>query len=181
MITNPEKHNIELQGILDTAHHDYERGLNDRAFFKVHNRADGEDLVQDTFMKTWAYLVKGGKIDTMKSFLYHILNDLIVDKYRKRKTISLDDLLERGFEPGADDSPRLSNILDGKGAILLIDRLPKKYIKVMRMRYKQDLSLKEIALVTGLSKNAIAVQTCRGLQKLKILYDSMHGNNRIWA
>ncbi|HUX35931.1 MAG TPA: hypothetical protein VMV71_02760 [Candidatus Paceibacterota bacterium] len=38
--------------ILTVAHHDYERGLNSYAFFKVHNHAIGEDLVQDAFMKT---------------------------------------------------------------------------------------------------------------------------------
>jgi len=47
-----------LESILTLAHHDYEKGLNSRAFFKVSNRELGEDLVQQTFMKTWIYLVK---------------------------------------------------------------------------------------------------------------------------
>lgn len=89
----------QQQSLLTSAHHEYEKGLNAHAFFKVNNRATGEDLVQETFMKTWVYLVKGGKIDVMKSFLYHILNNLIVDEYRKRKTSSLDVLLEKGYEP----------------------------------------------------------------------------------
>ena len=40
----------------------------------------------------------------------------------------------------------------------------------MRMRYVQDLSLKEIALLTGQTANTIAVQLHRGLAKLKLLY-----------
>ena len=40
----------------------------------------------------------------------------------------------------------------------------------MRMRYVQDLSLKEMALITGKSQNALAVQAHRGLMKLKLLY-----------
>ena len=122
-------------------------------------------------MKTWAYLVKGGKIDVMKSFLYHILNNLIVDGYRKRKTISLDLLVEKGFEPSVENSKSFFNILDGKSAFLLIGRLPEKYQKVMRMKYAQSLSLKEISLITGQSKNTIAVQVHRGLEKLKQLYN----------
>lgn len=89
------KQKIEQEGVLTIAHHDYERGMNSYAFFKVHNHAIGQDLVQDTFVKTWAYLVKGGKIDLMRPFLYHILNHLIIDKYRKHKTSSLDVLLEK--------------------------------------------------------------------------------------
>jgi len=130
-----------------------------------------EDLVQDTFMKTWSYLVKGGKIDVMKAFLYHVLNNLIIDEYRKKKTASLDVLLEKGFEPGKDPSERLLNALDGKAALLLIQQLPDRYRKVLNMRYVQDLSLSEMSLLTGQSKNAMAVQVHRGLEKLKLLYN----------
>lgn len=158
------------QGILTTAHLDYEKKLNMYAFFKVHDRSVGEDMVQDTFLKTWAYLVKGGKIETMKAFLFHILNNLIVDEYRKHKTTSLDTLMEKGLTPSVDNSDSLFNIFDGKGALILIQRLPEKYRKVMRMRYVQDLSLEEMSILIGQSKNSIAVQLHRGLIKLKILY-----------
>lgn len=159
--------------VLTVAHHDFEKGLNSHAFFKVNDHAIGEDMVQSTFLKTWSYLVKGGKIEVMKAFLYHILNNLIVDEYRKRKhqTSSLDVLLEKGFDVGANQSESLHNHLDGKAAILLITRLPEAYRKVIRMRYIQDLTLKEISLVTGQTKNTIAVQLHRGLAKLKLLYE----------
>lgn len=160
-----------LKKILTVAHQDFEKGLRSHAFFKVNNHDVSGDLVQDTFIKTWAYLVKGGKIEIMKAFLYHVLNNLIVDEYRKRKTSSLEVLLEKGFEPSSDDSERLTNVLDGKVAILLIKKLPEKYQKVMKMRYIQLLSLKEISLITGQSKNTVAVQAHRGLEKLKLLYN----------
>ena len=168
---NP-KNTIELQKVLATAHLDFDKALNAHAFYKTHNHETGEDLVQDTFMKTWSYLVKGGKIDTMKAFLYHVLNNLIIDQYRKHKATSLDGLLEKGFvEPSTDDSENIVDILDGKSAIIFISRLPKKYQQVMHMKYVQDFSLEDISLVTGQSKNTIAVQLHRGLEKFKVLYD----------
>lgn len=54
------KQKIEREGVLTTAHHDYERGMDSYAFSKVHSHATGQDLVQDTFIKTWRYLVRGG-------------------------------------------------------------------------------------------------------------------------
>lgn len=123
----------EQKAILTSAHHDYERGLNKRAFFKVSNRITGEDLVQETFLKTWRYIIKGGKIEVMRAFLYHVLNDLIIDEYRKRKIISLDALSEKGFQASVDYSEHIFNTLDGKTALLLIQRLPEKYKKVMYM------------------------------------------------
>ena len=166
-----KKQDTRQKAILTLAHHDYAKGMNSYSFFKVHNHATSDDLVQDTFIKTWSYLTKGGKIDIMKAFLYHILNQLIIDEYRKRKTTSLDVLLEKGFEPSVDHSERIFNVFDGKAALLLIQHLPAKYQTVMRMRYAQDLSLKEISLITGQSKNAVAVQAYRGLEKLKVLYN----------
>jgi RNA polymerase sigma-70 factor (ECF subfamily) len=168
-----EKEETQFQKELTVAHYNYEKGLNAHAFFKIHDHLKSEDLVQDTFMKTWLYLVKGGKIDLMKAFLYHVLNNLVVDEYRKQKneTVSLEVLLKKGFEPSVDNSENLLNSLDGKKALFLIKKLPEIYQKVMKMRYVQDLSLKEMALLTGQSRNSIAVQAHRGLEKLKILYN----------
>lgn len=165
------KEETKQQGVLSTAHHDYGRKLNLYAFFKVHNQAASDDLVQETFLKTWKYLVKGGKIELMRAFLYHILNNLIIDEYRKHKTSSLDDLMEKGFEPKTEATDSLLNVLGGKVAFLLTKQLPEKYQKIIRMRYRQDLLLKEISLITGQSKNAVAVQIHRGLKKLKVLYN----------
>ncbi len=165
------KQKLKRQKILTLAHNDYEKGLNLHAFFKVHDHEVSEDLVQDTFMKTWIYLVKGGKVNMMKAFLYHILNNLIIDEYRKHKTISLDVLMEKGFEePNTGHSSRLFNVLDGQTAALLILKLPEKYQKIIKMKYVQDLSLEEISLITGQSKKTIAVQLHRGIEKLKLLY-----------
>ena len=106
----------------------------------------------------------------MKAFLYHVLNNLIVDEYRKRKTTSLDDLIDKGFEPSENVSERLFDHLDGSAALLLIKRLPKKHQEVMHMRYVQFLSLKEMSLIIGQPRATVAVQAHRGLEKLKELY-----------
>ncbi len=163
--------NRQSQEILARAHREYEQLLQKRAYFKVNDRMLAEDLVQTTFLKTWNYLLKGGKIDKMKAFLYHILNNLIVDEYRKNKPVSLDLLLEKGYEPTAlDESYRMADKLDGKKAVKLIRRLPKKYQKVVKMRYIDDLSLEEMSLKTGQSRNTVAVQAHRGIESLKSLY-----------
>ena len=163
----------EQRATFTVAHKDYEQGLNKHSFFKVHNRILSEDLVQDTFIKTWAYIVKGGQIAVMKAFLYHILNDLIIDEYRKKKPVSLDVLLEKGFEPSNTDEDQLVNTLDGRAALLLLKSLPLKYQNIMRMRYAENLSLKEMSVITGQTTNTLAVQIHRGLEKLKILYNPL--------
>lgn len=158
-----------IRSDMHKAHNSFESGLSRRALYKTNNLEVSQDLVQTTFLKTLLYLQNGGNIIVMRSFLNHILNDLIVDEYRKNKTMPLEILLEKGFEPSFDDRERIVNIFEGKQIVLLIPLLPKKYQSVIRMRYIKSLSLKEISLITGQSQNTVAVQAHRGLEKLKVL------------
>ncbi len=148
----------------------YRAKLNLYANSRLSSKEAGEDLVQDAFKKAWLYLYKGGKIELMEAFLYHILRGLIIDVYRKRKSTSLDVLLESGFEPAVDDTVKMHNIFDGKAAILLIESLPKTYRTIIHMKYVQNLTLEEISRITGQSRNTVAVQAHRGLEKMRVLY-----------
>jgi len=153
-----------------SAYGEYEEILLRHALFKVGSAELASDLVQTTFLKTWEYLVKSGKIVLMKAFLFHVLNRLIIDEYRKKKTLSLDVLTEEGFEIGTDDSDRLFNTIDGKSAALLIPLLSEKYRLIVSMYFLDGMSLAEIAVATKQSKNTATVQIHRAIKKLKTLF-----------
>jgi RNA polymerase sigma factor (sigma-70 family) len=152
------------------AYGDYEKSLLKRSFFKVSNHELADDLVQNTFLKTWEYLVKNGDIDSMRAFLFHILNDLIIDEYRKKKSVSLDKIMEGGFEIAIDDSDTLIDTIDGKTVMLLIPLLTERHAEVVSMKYIEDMTLKEIASATHQSRATVAVQIHRGMEKLAILF-----------
>jgi len=128
--------------IIIQAYKDHEKALLKRAFFKVSSGDLSDDLVQTTFLKTWKYLLKEGKIDHMRAFLFHILNNLIIDEYRKQKPVSLDILSDAGFQIVIDDSDQLFNMIDGKTALLLIPLLKEKYRKVVHMHFEDNLTIK---------------------------------------
>lgn len=161
---------VERHALFASMYREYLQELIRHARSMVSNRELSEDLVQDVFVKMWLYLSRGGKIEKTRAFLHHVLKNAIVDLYRKHKTVSLDSLLEGGHEPSADDSGQLVDFLDGRSAFSLIEELPDKYRKVLRMKYGRNLSYEEIARSTGQSKNTTAVQVHRGLEKLKLLY-----------
>mgnify|MGYP003394186199 FL=1 len=165
-----ENEHKELDAILTAAYYQYKKELKVHSFSRISDKVLAEDIVQDAFIKAWNYLIKGGRIIMMRSFLYHVLNKLIIDEYRKHKTVSLDTLVENGFEPSTSESNHLIDVLDGRSAFSLIPHLPKKYQGVMYMKYAEDLSLEEIAGVTKQSKNTVAVQIHRGIEKFKNLY-----------
>ncbi len=150
------------------------------AALRLNNRDLAVDVVHDTFVKTWSYLVKGYDIKKFKSFLYKILNNLIIDQYRKKKDMSLDGLLEReevdeSSFPGlaVDYSERLVDGLDGKKAFDLLDELPIKYREVIICRFVDQLKISEISQLLEESENVISVRLHRGL---KILRKKIHEN-----
>lgn len=167
------KNRDENEEVLNTAHENYEKGMNSYAFFKINSKEASRDLVQDTFIKTWNYIINRGEIKRMKSFLYHILNQLIIDEYRKnkRRSVSLDLMVEKGFDPAFDDLDSRLNFIDGRFAMSLVKNLPFKYQQIINMKYNQGLSLKEMSSATGQSRNTITMQIHRGLDRLRKLYN----------
>lgn len=158
------------QQIFTQAFGDYEKALLKRSLFKISNQETANDLVQTTFLKTWEYLLKHGKVDSMKAFLFHVLNNLIIDEYRKKKPVSLDALTDSGFQVPVDDTGRIYDTIDGKTASGLILFLTEKYRIVMSMHFMDDMSITEISEYTNQSKNTVAVQIHRGIEKLAVLY-----------
>lgn len=143
-------------------------------FFKVSDREVAKDLVQDTFMKTWNYLTKGEEIDNIRAFFYRILNNLIIDEYRKKKSISLEILEESGFEPEFNEVEILENNIDATYALSLLDKIPQMYKDIIVLRYVEDLSIKEIALITNQPENTVSVKLHRGLKKAQEIFKSQN-------
>jgi len=154
---------------LTEAYNELGLGLKKYAYFKLNSKALADNLVQEAFVKTWSYLKKGGKILQMKAFLYNVLNNLIVDEYRKQKSLSLNELADKGFEPSKEEAPRIISQIDSRLVCSVIDELPEKYRVAIKMRYLQERSIEEISATTHQSKNATAVQIFRGLEKLRTL------------
>jgi RNA polymerase sigma factor (sigma-70 family) len=156
--------------VIIRAYEDHEKALLTRSFFKLGNKDLSDDLVQTTFLKTWEYLLKEKKIEHIKAFLFHILNNLIVDEYRKKKPVSLDVMQEGGFQIAFDDSEHLVNQADGKTAVLLIPLLKEKHRKVVSMRFEQEKTIQEIAEATKQKHNTVVIQIRRGVNELAVLF-----------
>lgn len=138
-------------------------------YFKLSDREAALDVTQETFTRVWERILDNEEIKNMRAFLFRIANNLIIDRYRKKKTYSLDALRDDGFDI-ADESPRLADMLDGKRALALVKTLESSYRDVIILRYVDDLSLSEIADILNLTENAISVRIHRGIKQLQALY-----------
>lgn len=128
----------------------------------VRNKELTEDIFQDTFIKAIATIQQGRYVASGKflGWVNRIAHNLIIDYFRREKnenTFSADSvdydiinnvkLSEKSFEDILSNEQILSDV------VRLIDYLPKTQQSVVRMRFFEDLSFKEIAEKTDVSIN----------------------------
>jgi RNA polymerase sigma-70 factor (ECF subfamily) len=163
----------ELEKIFFHSYNAYSDEIFRFIYFKLGDRENAKDIMQDVFMRTWVYILKNGKIDNIRAFLYKTAGNAVIDEYRRRgrkegKNESLETLSEEsGYDPGFDDTDSMIDKIDGKQAMEFIKELPETYSEVLFLRYVENKSIYEIAEVTGRPNNAVSVQLSRGIKKLK--------------
>ncbi len=142
-------------------------------FLRVSDRNVAIDLTQDVFMRYWDSLIKGTSVLNDKAFLFTIARNSIIDWYRKKKAISLEELQE-----DSDDPEEFALIEDNaKGALelttesrFLLDKiksLPHTSQQVLYFKYIEDLKPKEIAQILNIQENAVSVRIFRALEELR--------------
>ncbi len=153
---------------------EYADALFRHAAYRLSDRERSIELVHDTFTKAWGYLRDGREIDSYKPFLYKVLNNLIIDEYRRRKEVSLDSLLaEEGRNEGSFEELKSGSIeeltfaLDARKASELIHELPNVYREVIVLRYVDGLGPKEISDLIEETENVVSVRIHRALRLLR--------------
>jgi len=140
------------------------------SFFRVSNRDVALDMVQDTFVKTWQHVERGEKILNLKAYLYHVMNNLVIDYYRKSKSSSLDTLLDDGFDP-SDSSVDIEEKAEMSLVMNAVGKLPEDDRQLVVMRHVDGLSITEIAEAIDESENVVSVRLHRAIKNLKKLYN----------
>ena len=153
---------------------EYADALFRHAVYRLSDRERAIEIVHDTFTKVWGYIRGGHEIDSYKPFLYKVMNNLIIDEYRKRKELSLDAILaEEGVDEGSFPELQGGSIaevtfaLDAQKASLLLEELPLVYREVLTLRFVDGLGPKEISELIEESENVVSVRIHRGLKTLK--------------
>lgn len=142
--------------------------------YRVASHEAAEDITQEAFIRAWQYLEKNNIILHLKSFLYTTTRHLIVDEYRKKKTLPISLI-----EPPESESHALFNFqndlyrsTDARQITCSIEKLSHTYKKVLTLRYIYDYSVTQIAEDLHISQNVASVRIYRGLKELRSLVDT---------
>lgn len=147
-------------------------------YFKVKSAEDAEDITAEVFLKAWNYIRdKERDIKSFSGLLYRIARTSIVDWYRKAarrpETVSVDveegtiDVGDRGLF-----AQEIAQKIEHKEVLAGLEKLKHDYQEVVILRYVEDLTIKEIAEITGKTALVIRVTLHRALKKLEQLLSS---------
>lgn len=131
-------------------------------YYKIGNATLAEDLTQETFLKYFAqnsYVEYGKKL----AYLYTIARNLCIDSFRKKQHEKLSDEL-----PDTDFIERLELRSTVRQAL---KTLPEQEQELLLFRYANELSVGEIAAITGNSRFAVYRRIKLALAALKKLLE----------
>ncbi len=152
-----------------TAYDEYHDAIYRHCFFRVFSQTRAEELVQETFMRSWQYLMQGNKVDNIRAFLYRVANNLIIDESRKKKEESLEVLMEKSpaHEPSYEGGRNIEKKVLYNQIVEGMDDLPADYKEILTLRYVQDLDPKEIAERLDTNANNVSVKINRAVKALR--------------
>jgi RNA polymerase sigma-70 factor, ECF subfamily len=140
------------------------------------------DFTQDTFMRFWNSLVLEKDIKNPRTFLFTIARNIIIDWYRKKKSLSLESLMENAAEGRSSFVlAALDNVETSAEADFLVRKireLPEPYSNAVYLRCVEELKPREISEILGESANVISVRISRGLEQLRNMLHMEHANTK---
>jgi len=144
------------------------------------NLESAQDITSETFLKAlrklWQFRWRN---ISFSSWLYKIATNEINQYFRKaeyKKSLSLEELQEQGFEPTSSHDPESELIeaqeklrqhqdfLEIQGKIV---RLSAKYQEVITLRFFEQKQIKEIAEILGKKEGTIKSLLYRAVEKLR--------------
>jgi RNA polymerase sigma-70 factor, ECF subfamily len=140
-------HEAELLHFID--------GLYGYALAITRNRADAEDLVQETY----AYAIRRNRSlparTNVKSWLFSILRKIYVNQRRKKPTLS--SAFDTAVTVGCPRDPLESYVskTERERVIDAVQQLPLEYREIVVLREFEDLSFQEIAAILDCSVGTV--------------------------
>lgn len=134
------------------------------------NRAEAEDVVQETMIKVWNRRDHWDEIESIEAFCLTICRNISLDKMKKAE--NQNQSLQEGH-----DAPDLSYTSNPEEQAMqrdriqlirhLINHLPEKQRSCMQLRDFEGKSYKEIAQVLGISEEQVKINIFRARQTIK--------------
>ena len=130
---------------------------------------DAQDLAQECFITAYQQLHKYQGRSKFSTWLYTIVYRAAVTQLRQHKlnTTFIGDSVNEVSDGAGNQFDQLQSKQVGQQVRIAIDKLPQTEALLVTLYYINDLPIKEIQEITGLSKPNIKIKLFRARKKLE--------------
>lgn len=134
----------------------------------VADRAEAEDIVQETLIRVWSKREEWAQLESVEAFCLTVVRNLAIDRAEKASKQCSD--LPSDYdcaEEGADPYDRLVSKEQLHLVHELMNQLPEQQRTIMQLRDVEGKSYREISSIMGLTEEQVKVYLFRARQKVK--------------
>lgn len=137
-------------------------------YLKVNTRETAEDLASEVFSRLWNELQKAEQdIENIRAFLYGVARNVVADHYRGKKleVVSVEETFDLMDSFSLHDQIALSS--DIEQILGALSGINDDYQNLIIWRYVEELSVPEIAQLTGKTEENVRVGIHRAIKSLR--------------
>ncbi len=129
-----------------------------------HDRGVAHDLVQEVFIKAFSHIKEFKRANaSYLTYLRRIAHNQVVNFYRRKKTVGLDEVADSEVAKSASRAEMLMKDIDWYG----LGELSQTEKEIFSMRYREGMRIKEIAVLLQKSENAVKLHLSRSRRKIR--------------
>lgn len=140
------------------------------------NRAEAEDVVQETLIRVWNKRDEWTQFGSIEAYCLTVAKNLAIDRSEKKDAQTIE--LTPEMEQTSDASDPYDLLVEKERMTLihrLINELPQKQRLIMQLRDIEGKNYKEIADVLQITEEQVKVNLFRARQKVKQQYLEIEG------
>lgn len=138
------------------------------AFRFLHDQSRAQDVVQETFLRLCQQ--QQAELDgRLVPWLFAVCRNVALDVRRKEQKMSTlaDEAVVRISSPQPQPAEQIEQTELAGQVLQMIARLPDNQQEVIRLKFQQGLSYKEISNITGLTVTNVGVLIHTGMKRLR--------------
>ena len=160
----------DVIGVDDSSFDDFVVGSSARLFTTARlltggHRAEAEDLLQGAYERAYRRWGRISRRADPERYVRQILVNASIDRWRRLRRHPEIPLVPSGADPGTADTA--AAVADRDLVLRGLAALPPRQRAVLVLRYFEDLSEAQTALMLGCSVGTVKSQAARGLARLR--------------
>lgn len=134
----------------------------------VRHRDDADDLVQETLERAWAKSAHWSGVSDMRAWLFSLMHNLHVDRFRSSRLVTVEWGDEAGDTPVEPTHGARLEVLDLQTALAQLSAQQREVVLLVGL---EAMTYTEVAQTLGIPVGTVMARLSRGRERLRALMD----------